>query len=397
MTSGVAATRRARSALGALAIVLAGGLVATACSSADLQEGGIPTTTVPARTEAPAGELPQRVRDELQAAVDDSMEQYGTPGVVVGVFVPGEGSWVSATGVADTATGELPSGEMAWPVRSITKSFTVTLIMQLVVEGRLSLDDTVDRYVDGVPNGDRITIRELADMSSGLADYTTEAFIDDFVADPERRFSLDELNAYAFAEPPQFEPGTRFVYTNTNTNVLGSVVESVTGMTYSQVLSERILDPLGLVDTAYLADGATWPEPHATGYQPVDGVLDDQPTNFSIFGPAGAMVSTLDDQRVWGEVLAEGSLLTAAAQADRLAGHELDKGPEYDQYALGIGELDGWWGHTGEGFGFTALTMHDPDSGATVVIFMNIAQPGDGTHPPTKLFREIAPIVGSIA
>lgn len=380
-------------ALGTIGAVLLG-----ACSSEDLKEGGIPTTTVApiTRSEAPAGELPTATRASLKAAVDSTMATYGAPGVVVGVYVPGHGSWVYADGVADNTTKAVPTAEMSWPLRSVTKSFSVTLVLQLVDEGKLSLDDTVGQYVDGVPNGDRITIRELADMSSGLPEYTTEAFIDDFVADPERVFTLDELNAYAFAEAPQFEPGTRHVYTNTNTNVLGSVVERVTGQSFTDALSERILVPLGLSDTIYLDDGSPWPEPHPTGYQPDDGVLTEQPANFTLFGPSGSLVSSLDDQRVWAEALATGSLLDPVTQAERLHGHALDKGPEYDQYGLGIGELDGWWGHTGEGFGFTALTMHDPDTGATVVIFMNLAKPADGSHPPTKLFRQIAPIVAGL-
>jgi D-alanyl-D-alanine carboxypeptidase len=103
------------------------------------------------------------------------------------------------------------------------------------------------------------------------------------------------------------------------------------------------------------------------------------------------MVSTLDDLLTWGPALAEGSLLEDSTQELRLDGAPLEEGPEYDRYAAGIGEVDGWWGHTGEGFGFTALVMHQIDSGATVAIAMNLSNVGD--HPPTKLFREIAAIL----
>ncbi len=384
-------------ALPLVGLSLVAALSLGACSSADLQEGGIPTSTVVARPDAPSGSLPAVTQAELQAAVDTSMATYGTPAAVVGVFVPGKGSWVSATGVADLTTGAEPTADMAWPLRSVTKSFTVTLILQLVDEGKLSLDDTVDQYLDGVPNGDRITIRQLADMSSGLADYTTEAFIDDFVADPDRIFTLDELNAYAFAEAPQFEPGTEFVYTNTNTNVLGSVVEKVTGQSFSDALSARILVPLGLSNTTYLDDGQPWAEPHATGYQPDDGLLTEQPANFSVFGPAGALVADVDDLRVWAEALGSGALLDAATQQERLQGHPLAEGPEYDQYALGIGELDGWWGHTGEGFGFTATAMYNPETGATIVVYTNLAQLPDKSHPAEKLFLSLAPIVDGLS
>lgn len=389
--------KRGTTVLSLVALGVVGTLLLGACGSDD-KGSSAPTTSTPSRTEAPAGELPQATQTELQSAVDASMQTYGEPAAVVGVFVPGKGSWVSATGVADLATGEKPTAYMAWPLRSVTKSFTVTLILQLVDEGKISLDDTVDKYLDGVPNGDKITIRQLADMSSGLADYTTKAFIDDFVADPDRIFTLDELNAYAFAEPPQFEPGADYVYTNTNTNVLGSVVEKVTGQSFSEALSERLLVPLGLTNTLYLDEGQPWPEPHPTGYQPEDdGQLAEQPANFSVFGPAGALVSNVDDMRVWGEALGSGSLLDPATQAERLKGHALTSGPEYDQYALGIGELDGWWGHTGEGFGFTATVMHNPDTGATIVVYTNKAQLPDKSHPAEKLFLSLAPIVDGLS
>src|SRR5215218_8364726 len=96
---------------------MVGVLALAGCSSEDLKEGGIPTSTVPTRSEAPAGELATTVQTDLQDAVDASMARYGTPAAVVGVFVPGEGSWVSATGEADVTTGEAPTAEMAWPLR----------------------------------------------------------------------------------------------------------------------------------------------------------------------------------------------------------------------------------------------------------------------------------------
>src|SRR5690606_10319806 len=105
---------------------------------------------------------------------------------------------------------------LRWPLRSITKSFTTTLILQLADEGQISLDDPISTWLDGIPNGDEVTVRQLATMTSGLADYTNEPFIEDFVADPGRQFTLDELIAYGAQDPPVAEPGTEAVYTNAN-------------------------------------------------------------------------------------------------------------------------------------------------------------------------------------
>ncbi len=157
-------------------------------------------------------------------------------------------------------------------------------------------------------------------------------------------------------------PGRKKVYTNANTNLLGAVVEQATGQQFADVLDERILRPLGLEGTEYVLDAAQWADPHPLGYAEDEGGLEEQPDNLSIFGPAGSMISNLDDGRVWGEVLATGMLLQPETQAERQQGAPLDVGPPYDIYALGIGETAGWWGHNGEGLGFTAAIFHNPDS-----------------------------------
>jgi D-alanyl-D-alanine carboxypeptidase len=279
---------------------------------------------------------------------------------------------------------------MKWPLRSVTKSYTVTLLLQLVDDGELSLDDTIDEYVDGVTDGDEITLRMLANMTSGNADYTDEAFLEAYSDDPDRLFTLQDLNGFALGEPAQFAPGEEAVYTNANTNLLGAVVETVTGEPFAEVLDERILTPLDLSDTDYVLDVDAWSTPHPTGYVPTEGDVEATPQNFSIFGPAGSMVSSLDDARAWGEALATGALLEPETQADRLDGEPLQEGPPYDIYALGIGETNGWWGHNGEGLGFTAAVFHHPETGATIAAFMNLSNEASGAHAADQFFRRAA-------
>lgn len=352
-------------------------------------DSGSPTTTsAEAAGEAPVLDAP--LTDELQDVVDATIDDLGAPGGVVVVTTPDE-TWKTAVGVTDLDTGEAMTEGLRWPIRSITKSYTTTLVLQLADEGVVSLDDTIDTWLPDVPNGDEVTLRQLAEMTSGLADYTTDAWIDDFVADPTREFTVDELIAYGTAEPPVAEPGTERVYTNLNTLLLGNVVEAATGEPFATVLDERILEPLGLESTVYPTDPDQWTT-DVTGYAPDDGgPLADQPVNYSVFGPAGAMIATTDDLTAWGRALAGGTLLDTATQRERLEGGVLEEGPEYDRYAFGIGEIDGWWGHTGEGFGFTTLVMHRVDTDTTVVIAMNASQLE--THGPTTLFRHLSPLL----
>ncbi len=371
---------------------LAALLVVTGCTSTGAPDTTPPGASTPAaiRPAAPEGELPDDLRAELQQIVDATMTEYGVPGSAVGVWIPGEGSWTSFTGLSDIGSDTPVSSEMTWPLRSVTKSYTVTLILQLVDEGKLRLDDTLDQYVEGITNGDRITIRQLADMSSGNSDYTTAAgFGETYVADEAHIFSLAELNGFLVGEPAEFEPGAEKVYTNANTNLLGAVVEKVTGQDFAEVLDERILEPLGQTGTEYLLDAAEWVD-HPLGYAVVDGEQTVQNDNLSIYGPAGSMVSTLDDTRVWAEALGGGLLLTAQTQTEREQGAPLDAGPPYDIYALGMGETNGWWGHNGEGLGFTAAVFHEPDSGASIVVFMNESNVEPKAHPADQAFRRIA-------
>lgn len=386
--------RRAR--LAAVALAAAGSMLLSSCSApTESAERDAQAVPLPSRVPAPEDELSGTMQAELQAGLEQVMESYGVPGAAAGVWVPGEGSWAAASGdaVQGSGDGAVPvTTSMMWPLRSITKSYTVTLLLQLADQGRLHLDDTIDQYVDGVTNGDRITLRQLADMSSGNADYTGEAFFEVFSQDPERIFTLEELNGFVLGEPERFEPGTQKVYTNANTNLLGAVVEQVTEKPFEEVLAEQILDPLGQTGTRYLTDAADWAEPHATGYLDQDGTLAPQEENSSIFGAAGSLSSTLDDTRMWAQTLATGSLLSAETQAERKQGAPLDSGPPYGQYALGIGETNGWWGHNGEGIGFTSAAFHDPGSGATIVVFMN-ASGVPGVHPADETFRSFAEIL----
>lgn len=355
-----------------------------------------PTNTITiTRPTAPEGDLPADLQAALQDALERVMSEYDVPGAAAGVWIPGEGSWTTAVGVADRE-GDVPvTVDMTWPIRSITKSYTVTLLLQLVDDGEVSLDDTIDEYVEGVTDGDEITLLELANMSSGNADYVDDAFLADFSVDPEKIYTIDELNAFALGKPAQFAPGTEYRYTNANTNLLGAVIEKVTGKPYAEVLDERILTPLGQSGTAYVADVADWATPHAVGYMTIDGALQPQTENPSILGAAGAMFSTLDDGRVWAETLGTGALLTPATQKLRQVGHPIPQ-PPYDEYAVGMGETEGWWGHNGEGVGFTAATFHDSASGANIVVYMNESNVPDA-HPADAAFRALAGVVSGTA
>ena len=393
------ASFRARSRV--LSLVIAAFIGVAGCASAESDDDAAgPYETISPSSSQPTTELPEAIQEPLDEALVSWMQRYEVPGAAVMVTTP-DGAWSTQRGVTDLETQDPIEPDMVWPSRSVTKSVVVTVLLQLVDEGKLSLDDTIDTYVDEVPNGEKITLRQLANMTSGVGDYTRSSFfVHTLVENPEQQFTLEALNSYGLAEGSQFEPGTDHVYSNTSTNLLGVVIEEVTGETIAEVIDERIVQELGLTDTVYAQSEDDWPSPHAQGHQPAEGEVAPIFNNFSSMGASGAMISTPEDMTVWAKALATGQLISPQLHEERLDGAPLSDGPEYDEYAMGIGSLDGWWGHTGEGLGFTALVMYDETSESSVVIFMNISQAVETRegvetprHVPTALMRDYAQIL----
>lgn len=331
--------------------------------------------------------------DAVEATIEDELTAAGVPGWVVFAWSP-EGEVLSVEGDAEIDPERPMTEDALFQIRSITKSFTVTLLLQLVDEGVVELDDPIGTYVEGAPNGDEITLAQLASMRSGLPDYATDAFVDSLVDDPERVYAPQDLLDFAFAEPESFEPGEGYEYSNTNTVLLGMVVEEVTGAPLDELYGERIWEPLGMDGGTAYPVGGPIPDPHVVGYDIDPDTLEADPAlavDLSALGAAGGMVSVAPDLRLWADALVDGELLDPETQAERLdAAGPTDGGPEYDAYGLGIGEIDGWWGHTGEGLGFATAVLRDPDADAGVVILLNGAADRD---EPAALARQLIPLL----
>jgi D-alanyl-D-alanine carboxypeptidase len=336
---------------------------------------------------------------DYSQAVESIFTAYHPPGVLVGVRVAGEAPWTRAFGQADVGRAAPMALDSTFPVRSITKSFTVTLLLQLVQSGQLALEDKIERYVAGVPNGGLINLADLAGNQSGLADYSMQpGFFEIFVEDTLHVWAPQELLAFSFAVKPAFLPGEQYQYSNTNTVLLGLVVEAVTGQSLGDALAARIFKPLGLGGTIY-PSSSELPPPTPTGYavDVVTGVADDQPpiSPTSLAG-SGAIASTLADLLVWGDALGRGSLLSAALQDVRKSrARDVTNGPEYDRYGLGIGQIGNWWGHTGSGVGFQIATMNLASRNATISVMVNATPEGSrrDLNLAQELFEKLAAVI----
>src|SRR5215208_1115675 len=208
----------------------------------------------------------QAIKADLNAALKKSFKESDAPGVVAAVQTP-DYTWVQAMGVADRATGKQMTPEVHHRIGSVTKTFTATLLLKAADEGLLSLDDSIDQYIKGVPNGDKITLRQMSDMTSGLDSYTDdEQWVKEWSSDPTRIWKPEELARIGIKESPLFEPGTGWFYSNTNFVLLGLVLERVTGEPIGQLYQKEIIEPLDLNETSFPGADSALPEPYDHGY-----------------------------------------------------------------------------------------------------------------------------------
>ena len=308
---------------------------------------------------------------ELTEAITLELNHSSIPGAIVGVWQDGQSPYGQAFGVQDPATGEPMTPDLYMRIGSNTKSFTTTAILQLVDQGRIGLDDPIEKYVSGVPNGDQITIRQLGMMRSGLFNYA-DITIPQMASEPQRQWTAEELLAIAFSQPPLFAPDAQFDYSNTNTVLLGVVVEQVTGQPIRDYIHEHILEPEGLTHTSFPV-GAEFPAPHPHGYwrTPEGEIVDTTDWNTSWGGAAGQMISTLDDLRVWARDLATGTLLTPATQREREQFLPAPDEGEGVVYGFGMSDNNGWRCHVGNVLGYVAYPVYLPSQQMTLVVLLN--------------------------
>lgn len=272
-----------------------------------------------------------RERPELQAAVQGFVDG-GFGGVQVRVRDE-QGEWVGTAGARKVGETAKPSTEGSFWVGSITKTFTATLVLQLVNEGKVGLDSSVAGYLPKLGLDPRITPRMLLQHTSGLFNYTGEVYDDGsvvlgipaagkvWVDNRFRRYQPEELVRFSLAKPPRFAPGAGQNYSNTNFTVALLLIEKITGRSYAEELRRRILRPLGMRGTVVPGQRTQLPGPHAHGYYRYedDGqwkVVDVTRQNLSLLAGAGDMISTTKDLRIFISALMGGKLLPADLLAE---------------------------------------------------------------------------------
>ena len=328
------------------------------------------TSALPAGISAAAGPADERAA-ALDEAISLAMQRASIPGAIVGIWQDGSEPYLRAFGLRDTATGEKMAPDLYMRIGSNSKTFTVTALLMLADRGKLGLDDPIGRYVEGVPGGDQITLRQLAEMRSGLYDYASDTN-PKMPQEPFRQWTPRELLAIAFSHEPLFPPGSKFDYCNTNTVLLGVVVEKVSGQSLASFIEQHILKPESLAHTVFPA-GGEFPSPHSHGYLKLpDGkIVDATDWNPSWGWAAGNMISTLDDMRVWTRDLALGKLLSPAMKRERDRFLPAPEEGDGALYGLALENQNGWIGHNGNILSYMTYPYYLPDEGITMVVLLN--------------------------
>jgi D-alanyl-D-alanine carboxypeptidase len=305
----------------------------------------------------------------------------GAPCAIADLRVGGR-CWSLSTGVSNLQTrGEVAASSRV-RIGSVTKTFTATLVLQLIGEGRLGLDDTVERWLPGlVPGGEAISVHHLLDHRSGLYNHTDDLDPADFLRDRYLQWQTRDVVTQATRHPALFAPGTSRSYCNTGYLLLGLIVENVSGERFEDEMTRRILAPLDLTDTM-VGTADVLPGPHLHGYLSIgDDLVDMTACNSSLAWAAGGMVSTPADLNRFYAALFAGDLLRTAEKALMLT-NRATTNPDVDT-GLGIflvrlpnGAVV--WGKDGGFFGYHTWSFHTVGARHQLTVSISV---GRGAHP----------------
>ncbi|MGC4819646.1 serine hydrolase domain-containing protein [Micromonospora sp. DT63] len=341
-------------------------------------------TGPPAFAAAESGR-PAGPRDAVQRHLDQLVSEDGFPGVLASVRGADGRVHDYTAGVRDLRSHAPVPRDGQVRIGSNTKTFTAVVVLQLVGEGRIDLDATVEHYLPGVVRGNgndggAITVRQLLQQTSGLPDYDDVLFTQpqDLIDKSHSYYQPRRLVDAALTNAPHFAPGVKWEYSNTNYVLAGLIVEQVTERPIGEEITDRVIRPLGLRDTYWPGVGeqrlrGTHPHGYvavAPGAAWVD-VTDMDP---SLGWAAGQLVSTPDELRTFFEALVGGRLLKPAQQAAMMTtvpAPGFEPSGEYE-YGLGIARHElpcggDAWGHGGDIQGFETRNLVTEDGRGAVV------------------------------
>ncbi len=306
------------------------------------------------------------VTDRLDATLSALVAETGTPGASATITRNGVTIWSGAAGFADPSAGVPFTPNTLSSIASVTKLFVSTIVTKMAEENRLSLDEPIAPYVPAtIPGADRVTIRQLVDMTAGYADVEARPEFQAAFQDPNYPWTREEL--FAPIADPQFEPGSQYEYSNTNYLLLGQVIDSIYPGGTDAAFRNYIAVPALLGDGAFFARNPDVASRVAHGFSTQNGVTLDvsagaiDGVNSSVWGTLwtdGGIVATADAVARFGDALYSGALLNAEnTAAARICGFTFSNRC--------------WDGFVGAFNGYSAFVLHDSERDVTIATVTN--------------------------
>jgi CubicO group peptidase (beta-lactamase class C family) len=326
---------------------------------------------------------------KIDSVVHAEMASQKIPGVGVAVIRGSQTVLAKGYGLANVEHRVPVTTQTIFQSGSVGKQFTSTAVMQLVEAGKIQLDDPITKYLADAPAAWRdITIRHLLTHTSGIPDYTTEAF------DYRRDYTEEELVKLAYAVTLEFPAGTRWNYSNTGYVLLGAIIRKAGGRFYGDHLAEHVFKPAGMTTARVITEADIVPN-RAAGYQLVKGELKNQEWVSPVLNTTadGSLYLSLDDMIAWDRALRAGTLLKAESWKTVYDPVRLRSGNRYPYgFAWAVDSIAGQQriGHGGSWQGFRAHIDRYQGDDVTVIVLANLAQ-GDATGIARRIAAALNP------
>jgi D-alanyl-D-alanine carboxypeptidase len=343
--------------------------------------------------------------EEVVAAAERAMEENNLKAVLVRVTQDGEE--VATVALGESMTGVPTTEEMHFRNGAVAFSYLGTVLLQLVDEGVVELDDTLDEWLPELPASDRITLRMLANSTSGYADYVpVDSFEDALKKDPFGAWTNDELIKIGTDEPRLYEPGTNWNYAHTNFVILGEALSAITGTPLDELIRERIVEPLGMEGTQSIQT-AVIPEPVLHAYSKERGTYEEStfwnPSWTTVEG--AVMITDIRDLATSARAIGAGELVSSESHEEQIGPSLVGLGSPTDtcpksvcveqlptaHFGMGTVVLGGWVLQNPEFYGYGAVQAYLPSEDLAIATAATLTEnAADGTNGGMLVFEEIA-------
>ncbi len=307
----------------------------------------------------------------IENIAQNSMDKYSSTATLIAVWSEGYETLLISKGISDSASGRPVKITDSFRIASNTKMFVAMSILMLADRQKLLLDDKLSKYIPEIPHSERVSIRQLADHTSGYFNYTSNpSFAAAVMSNPLKKWTPEEIMGLVKDKPLDFVPGEKHSYSNTNYIILGMLVEKLSGVNWETFVTQNILKPLNMNDT-YCPDGPSITGEHLHGYYTEGTRTVELAVDPSIAWASGSMVSTIFDMKKWLDALSAGTLISPSMLAEQRKYVPMSLDGTSGFYGFGIMKENMYIGHTGSIPGYNSFVFISIDGKNAIIAVHN--------------------------